>query len=145
MARVIIYRHGARGLIIDPWNEMDHVYQNETETQYISRTLSRVRRFARKHDVHIWFIAHPHKLIKDKETQQYAPPTMYEISGGAHWRNKADMGLCVYRPDLTKSDTEVHVQKVRFRECGKVGVVRFSYVPETGQYFEIGEGQAKIQ
>ncbi len=30
-------------------------------------------------------------LVKDGNGR-YQPPTMYEISGGAHWRNKADMG-----------------------------------------------------
>lgn len=136
--RICVFRHGVRGVILDPWNEFDHVQKNgETETQYISRTIGKLRRFARRNDVHIWVIAHPQKLQKDKESGSYAPPTMYEISGGAHWRNKADMGLCIHRPDMTKDETIVFVQKVRFRECGKLGGVKFRYSRECGVYRDV--------
>lgn len=137
LVRASIFRHGVKGVVLDPWNEFEHLYQNETETQYISRMLGKIRRFARKHDVHIWIIAHPQKLSKDKETGKYKPPTMYEISGGANWRNKADMGLCVFRPNLDRDETDVFVQKVRFRECGRPGCVRFSYNRFTGEFCDI--------
>lgn len=133
-ARVTISRHGVRGIALDPWNEFDHDFGGLSETQYISATLGKIRRFARRNDVHVWIVAHPQKLTKDSATGKYRPPTMYEISGGAHWRNKADVGLCVHRPDMNRDETVVYVQKIRFREVGRLGGVRFRYSRDTGVY-----------
>ena len=56
-------RYGIRGLVIDPYNELDHqrpVHMNETE--YVSQMLTKVKRFAQHNDVHVWFVAHPRQL-----------------------------------------------------------------------------------
>jgi twinkle protein len=38
-----VYRHGIRGLVIDPYNEIDHQRpSNQTETEYVSKLLSKV-------------------------------------------------------------------------------------------------------
>ena len=132
--RVAVFRHGVKGVVIDPWNELSHNMGTLTETQYVSIQLGRIRRFARLNDVHVWLVAHPQKLQKDKDTKKYKPPTMYEISGGAHWRNKADVGICVHRPDMNEDITEVYVQKIRFREIGRLGAVQFKYSRESGTY-----------
>ncbi|MFZ7126370.1 MAG: bifunctional DNA primase/helicase [Desulfobacterales bacterium] len=133
-ARVAIFRHGVNGLIIDPWNEVEHVYQGQTEAQYLSLQLTKIRRFARQHSIHIWVIAHPRNLVKDKATGTYLVPTMYEISGGAHWRNKADIGLCVHRPDLNNDISEIIVQKMRFSEEGRLGKAQLKYIRDTEQF-----------
>jgi twinkle protein len=132
-ARVAVFRHGVKGLVIDPWNELDHVYANLTEAQYLSDKLTKIRRFARMNGIHIWVVAHPKNLVKDK-AGVYQPPTMYEISGGAHWRNKADNGICVHRPDYTNDTTEIYIQKIRFREVGKTGSVKLKYIRDSGTY-----------
>ena len=80
LAEVEVRRNGINGLVIDPWNELDHQYQGESETQYISKALSKVRRFARKHNLHIFIVAHPTKLRKD-DKGKYPVPTPYDISG----------------------------------------------------------------
>jgi twinkle protein len=124
LAKVLVYRHGIRGLVIDPWNELDHSRDNQTtETEYISRALTKIRRFARLHDVHVWVVAHPTKL-EPQADGKYPVPTPYMISGGAHWRNKADNAISVFRNvgDVDDDITDVHVQKVRFKEVGRVGV-----------------------
>lgn len=42
-AQDAVYRYGIRGLVIDPYNEMEHQRKsNQTETEYVSRLLSRV-------------------------------------------------------------------------------------------------------
>jgi twinkle protein len=135
-AKVMVFRYGVQGVVIDPWNEIEHELRaGEREDQYISRQLAKIRRFARMNKVHVWLVAHPRNLQKNKEGK-YDPPTLYEISGGAHWRNKADMALCVYRPDMTTSETVVSVQKVRFRGDGKIGQGFFTYDVPTSTYFE---------
>lgn len=42
-AQDAVYRYGIRGLVIDPYNEMEHQRKsNQTETEYVSRLLSKV-------------------------------------------------------------------------------------------------------
>lgn len=42
-ARDAVYRHGVRGLVLDPYNEIDHQRpSNQTETEYVSKLLSKV-------------------------------------------------------------------------------------------------------
>jgi hypothetical protein len=126
------------GVVIDPWNELEHRRPNNmTETEYISQSLTRMRRFARDYDLHLWLIAHPTKLSKDIKTGHYPVPTLYDISGSAHFRNKADMGLAVWRDMKNeKSATEVHIQKARFRECGKPGKVDLYFDVVSGRFQE---------
>lgn len=128
-AAQLVYRHGIRGLVVDPWNEMEHLCPADmTETQYISQSLKRIRQFGRRHGVHIWVVVHPTKLRKS-ENGDYPIPTLYDCGGSAHWRNKADNGVSVWR-DLSDSDepmVEIHVQKVRFRQIGKIGMGALEY------------------
>jgi twinkle protein len=130
VARQHVHMHQLRGLVIDPWNEVDHQYQpHASETQYISRCLSQVRRFAREHHVHVWIVAHPTKMqkaTKDEYAGKYPPPTPYDISGSAHWYNKPDNCLCVWRDvqaeeKEARRTIEVHVQKIRNRNVGESG------------------------
>lgn len=137
LAKTLVLRKGIKGLVIDPWNELDHSRPaGLTETEYISQSLSVIRRFARSYGVHVWLVAHPTKLKKD-ESGNYPVPTPYDIAGSAHFRNKADNALCVWR-DLFNDNTpvQVHVQKIRFKEIGRIGVVGFSYDVATGVYKE---------
>jgi len=130
-----VARHGLRGLIIDPWNEFEHTRPSgQTETEGISQALTQIRRFARNHGVHVWLVAHPQKLYR-REDGSYPVPTPYDISGSAHWRNKADNCLTVWR-DENEPDQPVrlYVQKIRFREVGKVGMVALQFDRVTGRY-----------
>ncbi len=87
-------RYGIRGLVIDPYNELDHqrpVHMNETE--YVSQMLTKIKRFAQHNDVHVWFVAHPRQL----QGWKGEPPNLYDISGSAHFINKADNGIVIHR------------------------------------------------
>lgn len=91
---VCLCRYGIRGLLVDPYNELDHQRPSHmSETEYVSQMLTKIKRFAQHHDVHVWFVAHPRQL-RDWKGQ---PPTMYDISGSAHFINKADNGLVIHR------------------------------------------------
>lgn len=138
LAKTLVYRYGIRGLVIDPWNELDHSRPNSVnETSHISESLTKVRRFARLYDVHVWIVAHPTKLEK-KATGKYPVPTPYDISGGAHWRNKADNALSIYRnPEEVDDDiTDIYVQKVRFKEVGRVGITSLRSDRVSGSYVD---------
>lgn len=128
-----------RGLVIDPWNELEHFRPaGMSETEYISQQLSFVRGWARANNVHVWIVAHPQKMRRDDGGKLPIPkPDM--ISGSQHWWNKADCAVTVYR-DLTEPDSqkvEIHVQKVRFKHVGRPGIVDLLYDRVTGRYNEL--------
>lgn len=125
------------GIVIDPWNEIEHHQpQSQTETQYISSTLTAIRQFARNTKCHIWIVAHPRLVQKDKEGRRPVP-TLSDVSGGAHWWNKADFGIVVHRDQAHgNQDVEIHVQKARFKHLGKQGMVTLNYDRITGRYNE---------
>jgi hypothetical protein len=127
-----------QGVVVDPWNELEHRRPaNMNETEYVSQSLTRLRRFARDREKHLWLVAHPTKLQKDVRTNSYPVPTLYDISGSAHFRNKADFGISVWRDVMNESSpTDVHIQKVRFRECGKVGKCELFMNVATGRFAE---------
>lgn len=118
------------GVVVDPWNELTlDGGEQQRETEVIRRGLSRSRWVARRNNLAFFIVAHPAKLYKDKNTGTYNVPTMYDISGSAHWFNKADNGLSVYR-DFAESCVDVYIQKVRFRVHGKPGCVRLYFDAE---------------
>lgn len=148
LARLAVYRHGVKGIVIDPWNDLDHCRERDmTETEYIGKCMVKMRNFSRKNDVHFFVVAHPTKVYKDKKTNRYPVPTPYMISGSANWYNKADNCLAVYRNfDSNCGEVEIHVQKIKFEEVGEFGECRLYYDKVSGCYSEnTYEAIVKIQ
>jgi len=141
LARVLVYRRGIRGLVIDPWNEVDHSRPDSmSETEYISSCLTKIRRFARNHHCHVWVVAHPVKIFREKESKTIPVPTPYHISGSAHWYNKADNCITIWRdrdPKNESFETQIHIQKIRRKRLGQVGVTKLRYEYSTGRYHEL--------
>lgn len=136
VARQLVLRKGIRGLIIDPWNEIDHARTDgSTETEYVSAALSRIRKFARDNGVHVFLVAHPTKLQKGPDGK-YPVPTPYDVSGSAHWRNKADNAISVWRDHMDEHtrDVEIHITKIRHKIVGKIGLATLKYDRLTGRY-----------
>ena len=138
-AKLMVRRKGIRGLIIDPWNELESERGGDrTETEYVSRTLRTVRQFAREYCVHVFLVVHPTKMYRDKNGK-YPIPNLYDASGSANFRNKADNGICIWRdfdnPD--NSNVDIIVQKIRFRQVGRLGKVSLEYQPATATYKEV--------
>jgi len=136
LAKAMVRRNGINGLIIDPWNEIEYSREaGMSETEHISKCLTKIRRFARTHAIHIWVVAHPTKMQKDKDTGKYLPPTLYDISGSAHWRNKADNGITVYREiGENTNKVKVVIGKIRFKIVGRPGQTELRYDYITGRY-----------
>lgn len=132
----LLSHDGPRGLVIDPWNELEHWRPNHmSETEYVSATLSGVRQWARKNRVHVWIVAHPQKMRREEGVLPVPKPDM--ISGSQHWWNKADCCVTVFR-DMNKEtqEVEIYVQKVRFKHVGRIGMATLKYDRVTGRYFE---------
>jgi twinkle protein len=123
------------GFILDPWNELEaRRPDGMTETEYISQCLMKIKAMAIHKNIHIWIVAHPTKLQKT-ERGNYPVPTPYDISGSANWRNKADNCISIYRENMAHR-ISVHVQKVRFKDNGKPGVVELVYDLVSGRFSE---------
>lgn len=121
-ARIAVLRDGARIILVDPWNELEHKRnRDETLTEYIGRAIRKVKAFARRYNVAVWIVAHPTK--PQKGTNQM--PSLYDVSDSANWSNKADYGLVYHRPDKTKNEAQLAVVKVRMGlpgECDAMNV-----------------------
>jgi twinkle protein len=122
------------GIILDPWNTLEHERGGKSETDYISLVLTKVTQLARSSNAHIWLVVHPAKIQKDKDGKRPCP-TPYDISGSAHWYNKADNIVTVHRNQTDQPHlVELHVQKVRFKHIGHVGRVEMVYDRISGRY-----------
>lgn len=136
-ARELVKRKGVKGLLIDPWNYIEHkIPHGYTETQYISECLSEIKTFALSSGMHVFLIAHPTKIKKDTKGK-YEIPTLYHISGSAHFFNKTDNGITIYR-DFQTNQVDVYIQKIRFSWLGKIGFCSFHYNTEIRQYEAVG-------
>ncbi|XP_039115317.1 twinkle homolog protein, chloroplastic/mitochondrial [Dioscorea cayenensis subsp. rotundata] len=140
LAKAAVMRYGVRGLVIDPYNELDHQRPtNQTETEYVSQMLTKIKRFAHHHSCHVWFVAHP------KQLQHWGggPPNMYDISGSAHFINKCDNGIVIHRNRDEKvgpiDRVQVHVRKVRNKVAGGIGDAFLSYDRVTGEFLDVKE------
>lgn len=139
MGAKLVYRQGIKGLIIDPWNELDHQRpQNLSETEHISNSLTKIRKFCKKHNVHVWLVAHPTKLQRTKIVDGqsvYPVPSPYDVAGSSHFRNKAFNCIAVYRHMHDDNmPIEVHVQKIKFKKDGQVGMGMLNYDKWSGRY-----------
>lgn len=144
LAKAAVMRYGVRGLVIDPYNELDHQRPgNQTETEYVSQMLTKIKRFAQHHSCHVWFVAHPRQL------QQWGggPPNLYDISGSAHFINKCDNGIVIHRNRDEKAGpldrVQVCVRKVRNKVIGNIGDAFLSYDRITGTFVDCDDAQSR--
>lgn len=128
--------HGAekRGLVIDPWNEVEHWRPpGLSETEYVSKSLAQIRRWARNTKTHVWLVAHPQKV--PREGGKLPMPRPDHISGSQNFWNKADVAITVYRDlDGVVDEVEIHVLKVRFKHVGRTGMARLNWSRVCGRY-----------
>jgi twinkle protein len=130
----LIMKFGIKGIVIDPYNKIIHNIQNGmSETNYINTFMTRITSFAVKWNVHIFLVAHPTKLITDKNTKKQERPTLYSIAGSANFYNQTDNGFVVYR-DKETGIVDVYIEKIRFSEQGQLGFVSFTFNTLTRQY-----------
>lgn len=137
-AKELVERYGINGMIISPWNCLEHKLSNGlSETLYVSEKLTELIQFLSYYGVHCFLLAHPRKVDKNKQTGKYNVPTLYDISGSANFYNKTHNGLCVYR-DFDTSEVSIFVQKVKFHWHGRQGMCQFHFNKQTRQYDIVG-------
>lgn len=142
LAAGAVIRDGIRLLFIDPWNEIEHKKRgDESETEYVSRSLRSLKRFARDYDVAVWLVAHP---AKPDPARKLTAPGLSSISGSANFANKADYGIVSHRPNKTiqgDNTASVEVTKVRMGLPGKEDALTLAYDWRNSSYYcpESGE------
>ena len=135
-AKIACLRYGIRGLIIDPYNEINAERSNgKREDEHIRDTISECKAFCRQHEIVLWMIAHPAKMYRNQDGEIPAP-SMYDISGASHWNNMADVGLVIHR-DFEENITRVITRKIREQGLyGEIGECFFKYSLSTHCYEE---------
>lgn len=132
LARISVIRDGAKIVVLDPWNELEHKRgRDETETDYIGRAIRSIKRFAKRYNIAAIVVPHP-----TKPQGKVGAPSLYDISGSANWANKADYGLIYHRPDKTKNEGELAVVKVRMGFPGGCGVLAVKLDKDTSRITE---------
>lgn len=127
-------RFGLDFFVIDAWNKLAHKRDGKSETDYTGECLDMLDVFCTRERLHLFLIAHPVKMQLIKDSVKYQPPTLYSISGSAHFYNKSDNGITVYR-DFETEKTTVLVTKVKFSHWGETGQCEFYYDKISGRYY----------
>jgi twinkle protein len=141
-AETAVIRWGCKIVVIDPWNEMDHMRDpGETLTEYVGRSIKRLKRFAAGLGIHLIVIAHPSKPTRNQNGVVMVP-SLYDISDSAHWNNKPDLGIIVHRE--TEDITSVKVAKSRYHDIiGKPGTVLMAFNGDERRFIETDKGPYK--
>lgn len=138
MIKVAIMRHGVKLIVIDPWNELDHIRdRGQSMTEYVGEAIKAFRRMARKFQVHIIVAAHPSKMRRAQADGKIPKVHLNDISDSAHWWNKSDTGIVVSRDGI---DSLIEIQKSRyFTLFGKPGEVRMRFSPRDQRFRVVDE------
>lgn len=139
LAKTQILRRDSKVLVLDPYNEITRS-RTDKETDYVSELLKEIRVFARRNDVAVFLVAHPTKLSLNEEGE-YPLCTAYSISGSAHFFNKVDFLLSIWRslknPHLPM---QVHVQKAKVKQVAQSPAMRLFRFDYRLNSFEIWHG-----
>ncbi len=121
-------------LVIDPWNELDQSRPpNQREDEFISIGLSKLRWLARSSNIHVFVVAHPAKFVHQLGEQKPIV-TLNNVKGASEWYAKADNGISVWRDEGANGPTTICVQKIRFRDVGRIGRADLYYDRITGRF-----------
>lgn len=143
-AATYVMRFGVKILVVDPFNTVEYDLKDYSSdmNKYIGSVLDRLKYFAKKYDVTVIVVAHPHKMQKELTGDfkgHYQVPTLYNISDSQHWFNKPDVGVTIYRRFVGEGVyiTEVYVQKIKHKTLGKVGNFELRFDIECERYYDL--------
>lgn len=138
MVRTLVTRDGCKLILIDPWNELEHLPEaGELMTHYINFALKTIRRWARALECHIMIVAHPAKMRTDGAKPR--PPTGYDIAESAAFFNKPGLGITVHPGD---EENKVQIINWKTRDTmlygTQKGIIHVEFAPAWGCYRAIG-------
>jgi twinkle protein len=137
MVKALAIRDGCKVIVIDPWNELEHLPEKgESMTQYINFALKVIRGWAKRLEVHICIVAHPAKVRQEGKPR---PPTGYDIADSAAFFNKPGLGITVH-----PGEEEFQVQIINWKTRDVLlygtqkGIVLVEFAQAWGSYRAIG-------
>lgn len=138
LARISVLQNGSKLIIIDPYAAVMSG-EGKTEHDFIKDFLSEWLDFAVKFNVHVAVVAHPTKMKTNAEGE-WDVPNAYDVSGSAHWYNKSDFIVSLWRSNKSTMrqpiPIEFHVQKSKVREVAQSKQYRlFGMDFNTDKYF----------
>ena len=120
--QTLAVRDNCKLIIIDPWNEMEHLPEpGESMTSYINFALQQIRVWAEQFDTHICVIAHPRKMQTDGTMRS---PTGYDIADSAAFFNKPSLGFTVHQVEDEEQGNHVQVTTWKVRNTQLYGFSR---------------------
>lgn len=146
--KYLVRRFGVNCCSIDPYNQIDHLMERgEREDLYISRFMSKLKKFSIDNDVCVGLVAHQvTPFFHGKE--DYPQPDIYKIKGGGTFADKADNVISVWRPyrksNYQNSNVKIIIGKVKKqRLVGIPGETEFSYDVTQNRYINENDRQPK--
>ena len=139
--RIDVTRHGIKWFCIDPWNQLEHGWNPHqmTETQYLEHAFRSINRLRKELGVTMIIVAHPDK--RGGRDTSFETFNLYDVSGGQHWNNAADIGLVVYRESETSPNALIRSCKVRGQAYrGKLGGGKWELNVDLMRYKHIETG-----
>lgn len=134
-AKQLVFKKGINALIIDPWSRLESTMGRGADPgQFVSEQLVKILNFNQQNGVHTFLVAHPTKMQKMPDSQNYYVPNLYNISGSAHFFNLTQNGFTVYR-NFETNKTEIHIQKVKWEHLGETGAIEKVYCSENARLF----------
>ena len=135
----VISKHKVDGVVIDPWNQMDHDFSLRDD-QYLSQVLTEFKKYALAENIYFIILAHPRGGLEVKGDGNYKMPYYTHLAGGMMWGNKADNILCYHRPNYRTDPKDTMCvlasQKIkRQRYNGKPGFVEMEYKPHKARFY----------
>jgi KaiC/GvpD/RAD55 family RecA-like ATPase len=131
-------------LVIDSYNKLEAQKEfNVTETDYISKVLDTLERYAKKMNIVVILVAHPKKMQKN-EAGAYNIPSPYDVNGSANFFNKSDYCLTVHR-DFINDNVIIKCDKVKFKNYGAIGELILGYNIPSGNYFGIDDSISNFE
>jgi twinkle protein len=138
IGKSLVRQKGIDAIILDPFNYIDSDFHSDSGNEKIGKMLVKMKKFAKVNNVMVLLIAHPRKMQRDKNSNQYEIPRLYDISGSHHFANVADNGFVVHR-DFDTGLVDIYVQKIKHYFMGKVGFVTMNFDVYSGRYKEINQ------
>lgn len=121
--------HGVRVVAIDPVNEIEHrVPKGESKTDYLGRFIMQLKALTDDYGLLMISCAHPPKDVVEKRMSKGGLLTLNDGADTAHWGNKADIGLCLWRN--IEGPTWLHGDKLKDHESmGRPFLAKMSLIP----------------
>ena len=126
-------RYGIRQLLLDPFNYIQLPDGAKSDTMKIGDILAEIELFAHRTGLLVIIVVHPSKPQKGEEIT-----SLYNASGSAEFRNRADYGLVLVNDDRANrkgGNRQMHllkviIDKVRDDQMGRKGICHLSFNPD---------------